>query len=135
MSGEGQPSELTAHGAIDGATAAEERAKRLFAAVRLKSWGRLRAVPGVCPLCGQPAVVMDWWPQAPWIVVEECPCEGFFVWTELVERRLSRLSPECRQLAVLVREFRTRGHEVWLTTTDGTLDGPLVIRTARPYNV
>ena len=86
-------------------------------------------------MCGQPAMVMDWWPRAAWIVVEECSCDGFFVWTELVERRLSRLSPECRHLGGLVRDFRARGHEVWLTTADGTLDGPLVVRTARPDNV
>jgi hypothetical protein len=35
-------------------------------------------------------------------------------------------------LVLQIRAYRATRREVWLTTTDGTVDGPLVIRIERP---
>jgi hypothetical protein len=86
-----------------------------------------------CPICGLPAIVTDWRPRLEWIVVEDCSCGGFFLWTGLPQDRLANLSAADRDdLAARIRKFRAMGHEVWGATTDGTPHGPLVVRTARP---
>jgi hypothetical protein len=88
---------------------------------------------GLCPVCGHPATVTDWRPSVSWIAVEECSCNGFFVWAGAFEKRLPRLTAVDRlDLAQRIRTFRAMGHEAWCTTTDGTVDGPLVVRTERP---
>jgi hypothetical protein len=91
------------------------------------------AETGVCPLCRGPAIVTDWRPGADWVAVEGCPCGGFFVLARVVEQRLPSLSMVDRPgLVRRIRAYRAAGREVWLTTADGDVEGPLVIRTARP---
>jgi hypothetical protein len=90
-------------------------------------------VLSACPLCAHPATITDWRPGAEWIAVEDCPCAGFFVWAPLLAERVRRLTGRQRQHhAHSIRAFRAIGHEAWLTTFDGTVTGPLVIRTERP---
>jgi hypothetical protein len=77
--------------------------------------------------------VTDWHPDLPWVVVEGCPCEDFFVWSSLVDARLPSLSAKDRgKLAVRIMSLRSTNREAWLTTADGTVDGTLVVRSARP---
>jgi hypothetical protein len=88
---------------------------------------------GVCPLCRGPAIVTDWRPGADWIAVENCPCGDFFAGAWLVEEGLPSLNTVERQgLIRRIWAYRATGREAWLTTTHSTVDGPLVIRTARP---
>ena len=86
-----------------------------------------------CPVCREPAALIDWRPDLAWITVEECRCRGFFVWTPLVDDgRLVRLPPEDRAtLSELIRALRAIG-EVWLNTQDGTVTGALNIGGERP---
>jgi hypothetical protein len=98
---------------------------------------RRRHIPGwpassTCPLCAYPATLTDWRPEgADWIVVEQCPCAGFFVWAPILERVRTLPVQDRQNLARRVRGYRLR-HEAWLTTTDGTIEGLLVVRTDRP---
>jgi hypothetical protein len=79
-----------------------------------------------------PATLTDWRPTAEWITVENCPCDGFFIWAPLVAARVRRLTAwDRRDFAHRIRTFRGSGHEAWLTTTDGTVTGRLVVRTQR----
>jgi len=84
-----------------------------------------------CPLCRCPAIHTDWRPENEWIVVEQCPCHGFFIWALIFERVWALPLRERHDLAHRVRAFRV-SHEVWIATTDGTGTGPLVVRTKRP---
>jgi hypothetical protein len=109
-----------------------EQTKRRQAARRVKPKPRDRRFIA-CPLCRQPVTLTDWRPEADWIAVEGCLCRGFLVWAPLLTERVRQLSPRQRQdLSNRIRAFRAGGHEAWLTTTDGTTTGPLVIRTKRP---
>src|SRR5262249_20467210 len=68
-----------------------------------------------------------------WIAVEECRCNGFFALASVFEGRLPKLNAaERRDLSLRIRKFRGMGLEAWCTTTDGTVDGPLLVRTERP---
>jgi hypothetical protein len=92
-----------------------------------------RSHEGACPFCGRRATVTDWRPSVDWLVIEDCPCNGFFLWAGLPTARLTKLTRDTRkQLVLRVREFRARGREAWCTTEDGTETGPLVVRTERP---
>jgi hypothetical protein len=92
----------------------------------------LRRKVAPCPLCGRPATLRDWRPRVDWIVVEGCPCDGFFLRGSLFDARLPSLSPADRgTLARRVRQFRAMRQEAWCTTTDGTTGGMLVAQTAR----
>jgi hypothetical protein len=127
---------------VDRAEAARERAaRRLEDAHRVRAERRIQrhGLPkrargvGVCPLCRGPAIVTDWRPGADWIAVENCPCGDFFAGAWLVEERLPSLNTVERQgLIRRIWAYRATGREAWLTTTHSTVDGPLVIRTARP---
>jgi hypothetical protein len=76
--------------------------------------------------------VTDWRLEgSEWIVVEHCPCAGFFVWAPIMERVRTLPVRDRHDLAQRVRAFRAH-HEVWVATTDGTVTGPLVVRTQRP---
>jgi hypothetical protein len=93
-------------------------------------------VDGSCALCTRPATIADWGPIHPiqeWLTVEGCPCGGFFVWKSLWHLRLLRM-PKAKRgaLAARVRDWRAGGREAWISTADGTLDGPLVISPGRP---
>jgi hypothetical protein len=93
---------------------------------------RTRAL-SACPLCVHAATITDWRPQADWIVVEDCPCQGFFVWAPLLTERVRHLPARDRQDAAnRIRAFRAMGHEAWIVTTDRTVKGPLVVRTEQP---
>ena len=60
-------------------------------------------------------------------------CNGFFVWAGLLALRLPDLTAEVREYPCVARRLgRTRGDEAWIATTDGTAEGTLVVRTARP---
>lgn len=126
---------------VDRAEAVREHAaRRLEDAHRVRAERMQRhglpkrpAATGVCPLCRGPATVTDWRPGMDWIVAEGCPCGDFFARARVVEERLPRLTTVDRQGLVLqIRAYRATRREVWLTTTDGTVDGPLVIRIERP---
>jgi predicted nucleic acid-binding Zn ribbon protein len=86
-----------------------------------------------CPFCGRAATVTDWRPSVPWLAVEGCPCEGFFLWTGLTQGRLTKLSRDARgRVALQIRGIRASGREAWCTTDDGTPAGSLVVRGERP---
>jgi hypothetical protein len=115
------------------AQATREYVARLAEAGFQSVAARLIGVVGPCPLCGEWAIHVDWWPTADWIVVEGCACGGFFVAAHLVRARLPDLPAANREaLAESVQKFRAMGEEAWCTTTDGRASGPLVIRTERP---
>jgi hypothetical protein len=101
-----------------------------FASRRIKGTVGPRRVRGMdaCPVCWEPAVIMDWQPRADWLTVEDCLCTGFFVWTRLLDTRLPSLSPEDREiLSLRLRGLRFMDREAWLTTHDGTLTGVIVL--------
>ena len=87
-----------------------------------------------CPVCRASATLTDWRPHANWMTVEDCACEGFFVWTPLLDDgRLTRLTPEDREtLSQRIRHLHGTKSEAWLATRDGTVLGALIIRTVRP---
>lgn len=116
--------------AIEGATDLVEEARRRSAAERSKHTRQHDR----CPVCVGPATLTDWRPHLKWMTVEDCPCDGFFVWTPLLdEGRLARLMPEDRgTLSQRLRHFHGTESEAWLATRDGTVMGALIIRTVRP---
>jgi hypothetical protein len=84
-------------------------------------------------MCDQLATLTDWRPWMTWILVESCARGGFFIEPGRVQGRVADLSEsDRRDLALRIRTFRAVGHEAWCTTTDGTEQGPLVVRTERP---
>jgi hypothetical protein len=93
----------------------------------------VKTITGTCVLCHEHADVTDWAPVAQWVAVEHCRCGGFLVWTPLWMTRLVTLSDlERQELAVQVRAACARGVEVWLTTTDGKVTGPLILSHVCP---
>jgi hypothetical protein len=52
----------------------------------------------VCPVCGEPASILDWRPSIPWLAVDGCRCDGIFVWTAILETRLPQVSAEERAI-------------------------------------
>jgi hypothetical protein len=77
--------------------------------------------------------VTDWRPSVPWLAVEGCLCNGYFLWAQLTQRRLTQLTPEMRHnLSLRIIAVRATGSEAWCTTEDGTQTGPIVVRTERP---
>ena len=88
---------------------------------------------GFCVLCATSATIADWAPTQAWVVVERCLCGGFFIWKSLWEGRLPGMAKiECQDLATRIREWRAAGYEVWISTTDRTVQGPLYLSSARP---
>ena len=87
-----------------------------------------------CPVCTEPATLTDWRPHLNWMTIEDCRCNGFFVWTPLFdEGRLGRLTPEDREtLSQRIRHFHATESEASLATRDGTVMGALILRTVRP---
>ena len=86
-----------------------------------------------CPVCEQPATLIEGDPTEGWCRVDGCLCDGFFVATDCREWRLPRLGTEERALlSVAIRGFRAMGRAAWLTTSDGGISGRLVIRVKRP---
>ena len=87
-----------------------------------------------CPVCRGPATLTDWRPHLNWMTVEDCTCDGFFIWTPLLDDgRLDRLTSEDREiLGQRLRHLRATESEAWLATRDGTVMGALIIRTVRP---
>jgi hypothetical protein len=94
--------------------------------------GRRR--PSTCPLCGAPALILDWRPSVAWASVEDCRCDAFFVWTALLDSGRLDVIPqeECVRLRTRILELRASHREAWLYTTDGTPHGTLVVLTERP---
>jgi hypothetical protein len=91
------------------------------------------AAPGVCGVCGNAATVADRTPIQAWVAVEDCPCGGFFIRKTLWEGRLPGMTEmECQELAARIREWRVAGYEVWISTTDRTLQGPLFLSSVIP---
>ena len=91
----------------------------------------MHAIP--CPLCEEPARVVDWPSRVEWLMIEGCPCGGFAVWADLVAtRRLKHLPPEERgRLQARVRNLRALNQDAWLVTADGQMDGPLIVLAER----
>jgi hypothetical protein len=88
---------------------------------------------GVCGVCAHSATVVDWTPIQGWVAVEGCPCGGFFIWKTLWDGRLPGMAKAERQeLATRIRKWRAGRYEVWISTTDHTVDGPLFLSSARP---
>ena len=79
-------------------------------------------------------MVLDWRPSVPWVGIEDCQCDAFFVWGLLLDNdRLDILSQdECTRIRERIIELRTAQREAWLYTADGTPQGPLVVRMERP---
>jgi hypothetical protein len=91
------------------------------------------AAAGLCPMCRNAATVADWTPIQAWLAVEGCPCGGFFIGKILWEERLPGMAKtECLELAARIREWRAAGYEVWISTTDGTVHGPLFLSSVMP---
>jgi len=113
---------LTAIEHVDRAKIAHEDVARLLDDSRRAraERRRLRSPTEACPLCGSPATIVDWRPSVDWVVVEDCPCNGFLIRASLLDARLTTLPDEERQeLGRRVREFRAAGLEAWCTTSDG----------------
>jgi hypothetical protein len=112
------------------AEAAQDRSARLM----LQNLRLRRVRPqDPCPVCGQPAAVLDWRPAMPWLAFDGCSCGGFFVWSALLDSRLPGLSEEERgQLTAHIRLLRRTNTEAWLTTRDGTVSGEMHVRDHRP---
>src|SRR5262245_35240089 len=135
-------------GALEGAEEARRarlRAATLVdAAARWITRARVRRSPGhprgrqvkptaACPFCGHAAIVTDWRPMLPWLGVEGCLCDGFFLGAGVTQSRLTTLAPETRRtIARWITRVRASGREAWCTTDDGTGTGQLVVRTDRP---
>lgn len=123
---------------VDRAKAAKDRAaqvldetvRRQVARVRRRETSH-RPLASTCPLCAYPATLTDWRPETEWIVVEQCPCQGFSVWAAIIERGRALPAQDRPDFARRVRAFRVR-HEAWVTTTDGEVGGPVVLQTRRP---
>jgi hypothetical protein len=116
---------------VDRAELARARSVRLLnERKRLREQLRMQAT--TCALCGQPATVTNWRPQADWYTIDDCACRGFFVWAPLF-KVLPQLSAEDREtLSRRIRELRARTGQAWLTTREGTPTGSLVIHGERP---
>jgi hypothetical protein len=120
---------------VDRAKSALDQARRLLqdAGYRRGKAARLGGTAAPRPLCGESAMLVDWRPSLDWIVVEGCPCGGFYVAGSLIRARRLGFPAESREaLADAVLKFRAIGHEAWCTTTEGRENGPLVVRTERP---
>lgn len=87
-----------------------------------------------CPLCGEPAVFLDWRPSVEWASIEDCRCDAFFVWTVVLDSgRLDEIPRDERaQLHARILGLRAIQREAWLYTADGTPQGTLVVRMERP---
>ena len=87
-----------------------------------------------CPVCAGPATLTDLRPHLNWLNIEDCPCNGFFVWTPLWDEGcLRQLMPEDREtLSERIRHLHGTESEAWLATRDGTVRGALILRTVRP---
>ena len=61
------------------------------------------------------ATLIDWRPHHNWMTVKDCPCDGFFVWTLLLDDgRLARLTPEDREtLSQRIRQLHGTESEAW----------------------
>ena len=121
----------------DRARLAIERATDLVEETRRRRIAQRTELPRQqdrCPVCAGPATLFDWRPHLDWMTVEDCPCDGFFVWTPLLDDgRLGRLTPEDREtLSQRIRHLHGTESEAWLATRDGTVMGALIIRTVRP---
>jgi hypothetical protein len=125
--------ELNALNSVDRAQAVRTQARQSVEESRGRRATRRPPALGACPLCVAPATITDWRLGLEWIAVEDWRCKGFFVWAPLWAERVRTLTALDRaDVATQIRRFRAMGHEAWLTTTDGTLTGPLVVRTQRP---
>jgi hypothetical protein len=125
--------QLTSLEAVHRAKTAQKRASQVAEdATRLQSVAHsLRARRDACPLCGQRTTLTDW-QQLGWVAVEGCSCMGFFMATSLLDRVRALTADERADIAARIRKFRSMTHEAWLCSTDGTVTGSLVVRTARP---
>lgn len=91
------------------------------------------AARGLCALCATAATVTDWAPIQAWVAVEGCLCGGFFISKILWDGRLPGMAKaECQELTARIRKWRAVGCEVWVSTTDRTVHGPLFLSSARP---
>jgi hypothetical protein len=86
----------------------------------------------VCPLCTSPAIVTDWRPVAPWIVIEGCPCSGFFLWAPLMEHMPTVPLRDRHVLMGGIQRYRRLGYQAWCATADGKVTGSVVIHAVRP---
>jgi hypothetical protein len=132
--------ELTAMDEVDRARTAKERAVRLLEDARRRRARAASSLPphvpaksATCPVCGEAATLTDWRPSVDWVAIENCSCQGYFLWAGVLEKRLPALAAAHRQeLAARIRKVRAMGREAWCTTDDGTVQGPLVVRMERP---
>jgi len=86
-----------------------------------------------CALCRHVATIAEWSPLPDWLTIEGCPCGGFFVRKAVGEFRLPHMTDVERQnLTFRVRSLRVKNREAWVSTADGTVNGPLVVESDRP---
>jgi hypothetical protein len=128
---------LNAFDQADRAPLAIERATDLVEQTRPRRAAQPERLPvgrHLCPVCRGAATMTDWRPHLNWMTVEDCPCDGFFVWTPLLDDgRLDRLTQEDREtLSQRIRHLQGTESEAWLATRDGTVMGALILRTVRP---
>src|SRR5262245_4183457 len=122
----------------DRARRAIERATKLVEETthrRQRAQPRRQVIPlRSCPVCNGSATLINWWPTLDWLAVEGCGCQGFFVWTPLLDDgRLARLSLDDRAtLSQRIRAKHATRSDVWLSTRDGTVKGALILRDERP---
>jgi hypothetical protein len=92
---------------------------------------RQHRTAGNCPICGITATLTDWRPGLAWIVVEGCPCTGYFLWAPLLPR-LWFMGAEGREsLSHRIRDLRATGSEAWVSTRHGTPEDPSVVVSDR----
>jgi hypothetical protein len=86
-----------------------------------------------CPLCFQPATIIDWRPTSAWLTVDDCTCGGYFAEAVLVDKRFPGLAQgERDELSARVLGIRFIHLEAWITSADGTVDGPLTVLIEKP---
>jgi hypothetical protein len=85
-----------------------------------------------CALCRHVVTIADG-PFLDWLIIEGCPCGGYFVWKAVWEFRLPHMTDVERQnLTFRVRSPRVKNREAWIYTADGTVYSPLVVESERP---
>ena len=95
--------------------------------------------PGVdlpCPVCEQPARVIDEPTLPDWLRFDGCDCGAFRVWADLVATaRLKAMSlGDRQQIQARVRQLRGRQREAWLFTANGRLSGLLVVSSEAGFH-
>jgi hypothetical protein len=119
---------LEQHDARAGARSDSRQDEAGFPASTRQLAGRL------CPICQHAARFAEG-AATGWYFVEGCVCAGFFVAEGVLEWRLPRLtSAERADLLTTIHGFHAMGRDAWLSTSDGTMSGRLLVRATAAGN-